>query len=221
MEKYLNRQQAGKTLAQELLDYADNPNVLILALPRGGVPIGFEIAKQLHTPLNVFIVRKLGIPGYEELAMGAIASNNIIYLNQNIINQLGINQADLAEVIQKENKELARREAAYRGHQPLHSLQDKIIILVDDGIATGATMAIAIKALRKLKPKNIIVAVPVAEKEISKEISSLVDKLVCPLHPEPFQAVGSWYHYFDQTSDEEVKTLLKKANEYLTGSKGV
>lgn len=219
MDKYLNRQEAGKVLAQELIAYKNKP-VLILALPRGGVPIAYEIAKQLQAPLDVFIVRKLGVPGHEEFAMGAMAVGEVILLNEGIIKQLNISNQEVQQVISKEKNELARRQKAYRDDLAFPSLVDNTVILVDDGIATGATISAAIQALKKLNPKEIIVAVPVAEKSILKQISTLVDKVVCPHCPEIFHAVGNWYEHFDQTSDEEVCSLLKKAKLALASSTG-
>ena len=216
MEKYLDRQQAGKFLSQKLLDDAYDPRVIILALPRGGVPIAYEIAARLGAALDVFIVRKLGVPGHEELAMGAIAYPNVIYLNEKLINSLHISQADIEAVYQKEKAELRRREIAYRGFQPFPTLQGKTVILVDDGIATGATMLAAIKALRLLHPKRIRVAVPVAAKDAGEEFSALADQFICPLQPENFLAVGKWYHHFDQITDEEVRNLLNKARHFLS-----
>lgn len=213
-QRYLDRQEAGQVLAKELHDYSDRSDVLVLALPRGGVPVAFEIAMALHVPLDVFIVRKLGVPGHSELAMGALAMGNITVFNDDIIRQLNISQADIDAVIHKENIELKRREIAYRDEIAFPSIQGKTIILVDDGIATGATMRAAIKALRKQHPASIIVAVPVADYQMCENLKSMVDKLICPLRPTNFYAVGAWYDDFSQTEDEEVFTLLKEARKY-------
>jgi len=209
MEKYTNRQEAGQVLAKALQHYAQQKNLLVLALPRGGVPVAFEIAQALHAPLDVFIVRKLGVPGHEELAMGALATGGTTVLNKYIIHEFAISTAALQAVTAKEQKELTRREQAYRDDKPFPKLQDKTVILVDDGIATGATMQAAIKALRALKAAKIVVAVPVAEANLAEKISTLADEFICPLKPTIFYAVGAWYDDFSQTSDEEVYDLLK------------
>jgi predicted phosphoribosyltransferase len=211
MEKYLNRSDAGKVLAQHLEAYAGREDVLVLALPRGGVPVAFEIADALDVKLDIFIVRKIGVPGHAELAMGAIAMGNTRVFNDSIISDLGISQAAIESVIAEEKTELCRRELAYRGNIPFPSLQGKTIILVDDGIATGATIRVAIKALRQLHPASIVVAVPVADKSICDEIEPLVDQLICPMQPHHLYAVGAWYDDFSQTEDDEVYSILKKA----------
>src|SRR3990167_9588620 len=208
MKKYLNRREAGKILADELAAYKERDDAIVLALPRGGVPVAYEIAKQLHLPLDVFIVRKLGVPGHEELAMGAMAANGKIIFNDPIIQDLQISPTAIQQVIAKEQKELARREKIYRGIRLFPELRAKTIILVDDGIATGATMRTAIAALRQHDPASIIMAVPVAHAVICQDMASLVDKLVCPLQPRELDAVGAWYDNFDQTTDEEVRTWL-------------
>lgn len=213
MEKFLNRYEAGKILAEALKFYKKKSDVIILALPRGGVPVAYEIAKELMVPLDVFIVRKLGVPGHEELAMGALATGGMIVFNDDILRELHIPKNAIEQVIQSEQIELKRRERKYRSNQPLPKLTNKTIILVDDGIATGATMRAAIKALRQQKPANIIMAVPVAALSTCKEMEVLVDKIVCPLKPEHFSAVGVWYEDFSQTSDEEVAELLLKTKK--------
>lgn len=212
--KYRDRVEAGTILAQQLSAYANRNDVLVLALPRGGVPVAFEIAKSLSAPLDVFIVRKLGVPGHSELAMGAIAMGGIHVFNNDILQELNISQDELKAVIAKEEQELKRRETAYRGDHPFPSIKDKTIILVDDGIATGASMRAAIKALRELKPASIVVAVPVADKHMCENMQPLVDRLVCPLQPMHFYAVGAWYDDFAQTEDEEVFTLLNEAQKF-------
>lgn len=211
IDKYRNRQEAGKVLAHELKAYKDRSDVLVLALPRGGVPVAFEISKYLNAPLDVFIVRKLGVPGHSELAMGAIALGDTRVFNEEIIRELHIPEEEINAVIAKEQQELKRREIAYRGTHNFPSLKDKTIILVDDGIATGATMRAAILALRQLNPSRIIIAIPVADKNLCEKFKSLVEELYCPLRPLHFYAVGAWYEDFSQTEDAEVYSLLKEA----------
>lgn len=212
MDKFIDRYEAGVILAKYLKDYANNPNVIILALPRGGVPIGYEIATALSAPLDVFIVRKLGLPGHEELAMGAIASGGTVFFNKQLMNQLNLDRLSIQKVIENEREELFRREHLYRGNRPFPNLKEKIVILVDDGIATGSTMMAAIEALHNHKPTSIVVAVPVAAYSTCEEIAPLVEKIVCPLKPIDFYAVGLWYEHFPQTSDDEVIELLKKSH---------
>lgn len=211
MQKYLNRTEAGKALVNHLKAYSHQEQTIVLALPRGGVPIAYEISTALSLPLDVFIVRKLGIPEHEELAMGAIASGNTTVFNEEVIQGLHIQKPAINAVIKAEQKELLRRERLYRGNRPFPELLNKTIILVDDGIATGATMFAAIKALRAHHPKKIIAAVPVAAESTCKEMEPLVDQLICPLKPFDFYAVGVWYEEFPQTSDDEVIELLEKS----------
>lgn len=212
MDRYRNRYTAGKILAEQLNHYANRSDVIVLALPRGGVPVAFEIANALSVPLDVFIVRKLGVPTHQELAMGAIATGGMIVYNDDIIRELHITQAQIKQVIELEQQELDRRNKKYRGDKPFPSLNNKIIILVDDGIATGATMRAAIAALRKQSPKKIVLAVPVAALDTINNMKVLVDEIVCPLQPSLFHAVGVWYETFNQTEDNEVHELLSKAN---------
>ena len=210
MEKYSNRAAAGKTLAHALEVYANRSDVIVLALPRGGVPVAYEVAKSLNVPLDVFIVRKLGVPGHEELAMGALAMGGTVVFNKDVIKNLSISKQAIDHVIQEETKELQRREQNYRGQKPFPTLQEKTIILIDDGIATGATLRAAIKALYLQKPASLIVAVPVAETTTSKKIASLVELFICPLITDNFYAVGQYYDDFSQTTDEEVHVLLNQ-----------
>lgn len=212
MEQYLNRYEAGKVLAEHLKQYNNRPDVIVLALPRGGVPVAYEIATALSVPLDVFIVRKLGTPLHEELALGAIATGGTIVYNNDVIRQMQITPAQIEKVIQSERQELERRNQKYRGNRPFVNCDGKTIILVDDGIATGATMRAAIAAIRKLNPKKIVMAVPVAASSTIEQMTSLVDEIVCPMQPTVFYAVGSWYTHFDQTEDAEVYDLLTKAN---------
>lgn len=208
MEKYLDRYEAGRVLAKKLTEYANQSDVIILALPRGGVPVAYEVAKALSLSFDVFIVRKLGVPGHEELAMGAIAMGGTVVFNDSILNDLNIAKPEINRIIQLENNELKRRESLYRGNRPFPQLANKTIILIDDGIATGATMRAAIQALRQHNPNNIIIAVPVAGIETCEEMEKIADKVICPLKPVYFYAVGQWYQDFSQTSDNEVYQLL-------------
>lgn len=208
---YKNRKAAGQILAKELAAYANRQDVLVLALPRGGVPVAFEVAKALNAPLNVFVVRKLGVPEQQELAMGAIASGGVRVLNENIVRSLGISEAAINQVVAKEQQELERRERLYRGVHPVPTLHERTVILVDDGLATGATMRAAVVALQQQKPAKIIVAVPVSASETCQEFQSKVDEVVCAATPNPFYSVGLWYEDFPQTTDQEVRDLLDKA----------
>lgn len=210
MERYENRYAAGKVLADLLQNYAERKDVIVLALPRGGVPVAYEIANALSLPLDVFIVRKLGVPGHEELAMGALAMGDTTFFNKEIMEDLDISTEAINDVIHMEKEELHRREVAYRGNKPFPVIKNKTIILVDDGIATGASIKVAIKALRQLDPSEIVLAIPVAEASICKRLTKLVEKLVCPMQPANIFAVGQWYEDFSQTMDDEVYGLLKK-----------
>lgn len=208
---FADRNAAGKALAKEFSDCAERDDVLVLALPRGGVPVAFEIARYLHAPLDVMLVRKLGTPGQQELAMGAIASGNIIVMNDSVVLQLGINQHLIDREIEQQRQELQRRERVYRGDRTPCSVAGKTIILVDDGIATGATVRAAVKAIKQQTPARLIVAVPTAAADTLKIIAREVDQIVCLATPEPYYAVGNWYRDFDQTSDAEVCALLNRA----------
>jgi putative phosphoribosyl transferase len=205
---FADRYDAGKLLAEKLSKYANNPDVIVLALPRGGVPVAYEIARALNAPMDLFLVRKLGVPIYEELAMGAIASGGVRVLNADVVRRLGITEDMIESVAQDEERELTRREAHYRGDRPSLNLEDKIVILVDDGLATGASMRAAVAALKQLHPRKIVVAVPVGAAETCAQFEREVDEMVCGLAPEDFVAVGRWYADFRQTKDEEVIDLL-------------
>jgi predicted phosphoribosyltransferase len=209
--KYLDRHHAGMVLAKLLKEYNRQKDTIVLALPRGGVPVAYEIATKLCLSLDVFIVRKLGVPGHEELAMGALASGGTVVFNDEIINYLQIQKSSIDRIIQSEQEELTRRDHLYRGNKPFPDLAGKTIILVDDGIATGSTMKAAIMALQLKQPKEIIVAVPVAARSTCDEMAGLVKTLICPLQPVDFHAVGLWYDNFSQTSDEEVIELLEQS----------
>jgi erythromycin esterase-like protein/predicted phosphoribosyltransferase len=209
-ERFRNRNEAGRLLAEKLTAYANRPDVLVLALPRGGVPVAYEVARALGAPLDVFVVRKLGVPGYEELAMGAVATGGVRVLNDQIVQRLGIPQYIIDAVAARELQELARRERLYRGGRPPPDVRGRTVILVDDGLATGATMRAAIMALRQLEPARIVVAVPTASPETCEELKAEADDVVCAITPEPFLAVGHWYEDFSQTTDEEVRDLLAR-----------
>ena len=209
---FRNRQDAGQRLAARLKNYAGRSDVLVLALPRGGVPVAFEVAQQLKAPLDVFLVRKLGVPGHEELAMGAIASGDTRVINEDVVRYLQIPGEVIDAVAADEQRELERREREYRDGKPAPQVKDRVVILIDDGLATGSTMRVAAAALRKQNPSRIVVAVPVAPAETCEEFRKEVDEVVCAATPEPFQGVGLWYDNFSQTSDEEVRQLLNRAN---------
>ncbi|CAM3067662.1 phosphoribosyltransferase [Legionella steigerwaltii] len=208
---YVDRNQAGSVLADLLKNYAKRTDVIILALPRGGVPVAYQVATKLSLPLDIFIVRKLGVPGHEELAMGAIASGGIAVFNEEVVQMLHIQQDAIDKIQKSEQEELSRRELVYRGKRPFPELSGKTVILVDDGIATGYTMRAAIAALKQKKPAKIIVAVPVAARSTCDEIAPLVDELICPMRPNNFYAVGLWYNDFAQTTDDEVMELLQRS----------
>jgi putative phosphoribosyl transferase len=217
---YRDRTEAGRRLARQLTDYADRPDVLVLALPRGGVPVAFEVARALRAPLDIFLVRKLGVPGHEELAMGAIASGGVRVLNEETLSYLRIPEEVIDAVAADELRELERRERAYRGDAPAPDVQGKTVILVDDGLATGSTMRAAAAALRQQQPARIVVAVPVSAVQTCDEYRMGVDEIVCAVTPEPFHAVGLWYKDFSQTTDEEVRALLARAKRTQTAAHG-
>jgi erythromycin esterase-like protein/predicted phosphoribosyltransferase len=221
-ELFRNRREAGRLLAEKLAAYANRPDVLVLALPRGGVPVAYEVARALGAPLDVFVVRKLGVPGYEELAMGAVATGGVRVLNDQLVERLGIPEPMIDAVAAREQQELARRERLYRGGRPPLDVRGRTVILVDDGLATGATMHAAIEALRKLNPARIVVAVPTASPETCEEMKKKADEVICAITPEPFHAVGRWYRDFSQTTDEEVGALLARrgTSEKDEGAKG-
>ena len=215
---YADRRQAGKQLASKLAGYANRSDVLVLALPRGGVPVAFEVARALRASLDVFLVRKLGVPGQEELAMGAIATGGVRVLNEEVTGRIDIPSSTIDEVASREEQELKRRERLYRGDRPAPNVQGRTVILIDDGLATGSTMRAAVTALRKMQPSEIIVAVPVAAAETCADLRSEVDEVICGATPEPFMAVGAWYSDFEQTSDREVRELLDRIASYSYGS---
>jgi putative phosphoribosyl transferase len=209
--RFRDRTEAGQLLAERLRSYAGRDDVVVLALPRGGVPVAYEIAKALGAPLGVFVVRKLGVPGHEEVAMGALASGGLVVLDTRLVQQLGLDRNQLERTVAREAEELRRREAAYDGRLDPHELQGKTVILIDDGLATGSTMRAAALAVRDLDPAKIVVAVPVASQETCDSFRDVVDEIVCEMTPQPFNAVGLWYEDFTQTTDEEVRELLERA----------
>lgn len=208
---FRNRSEAGQWLAERLEPYAHRPDVIVLALPRGGVPVGFELARSLDVPLDVFLVRKLGLPGQEELAMGAIASGGVRVLNDEVVQSLAVPPSVIEGVARREEQELRRREEAYRGSQSPPDVRGKVAILVDDGLATGSTMRAAVRAVKQMQPARVVVAVPVAAASTRDDLAAEVDEIVCETPPEPFLAVGRWYEDFSQTTDEEVRELLQRA----------
>ena len=208
---FKDRVEAGQLLAGELKRYRDREDVIVLGLPRGGVPVAYEVARQLHAPLDVIVVRKLGAPGYEELAMGAIASGGIRVMNDSVVRALGVSRDAIEETAARQLKELHRREQAYRGHEGTPEIEDKTVILVDDGIATGSTIRAAVEALRQQAPRQIIIAVPTASSDARAMLEPMVDDFIALIVPEEFRAVGQWYEDFDQTTDAEVTQLLAKA----------
>jgi putative phosphoribosyl transferase len=209
--RFRDRVEAGRMLAERLRAYAGRDDVIVLALPRGGVPVGYEVAKALGTPLGVFVVRKLGVPGHEELAMGAIASGGVILLDEGLVRRLRLGREELERTVANELRELERREEAYTGGREPPDVEGKTVILVDDGLATGSTMRAAVLAVQRLNPARTVVAVPVASPETCEDLRDVADETVCVLTPSPFRAVGLWYDDFSQTSDDEVRRLLAEA----------
>jgi predicted phosphoribosyltransferase len=211
---FQNRSDAGRAVARKLEKYRGAGNVLVLGLPRGGVPVAFEIAEYLEAPLDVFLVRKLGVPGREELALGAIASGDVRVLNYDVVYRTGVTDSGIDAIAEYQQKELARREQAYREGRPGPEIEGKTVILVDDGLATGATMLAAVRALKKLHPARLVVAVPVSSPEACEHFRGEVDEIVCAETPRQFEAVGQWYRDFSQTTDEEVRQFLHRAPQH-------
>lgn len=212
-----DRHDGGRVLAAQLRSYARQPDVTVLALPRGGVPVGYEVARALGAPLDVFVVRKLGVPGHPELAMGAIASGGVRVLNADVLQVLDIAPDELEAVGVEEQRELERREELYRGERPPLDVADRTVIVVDDGLATGSTMLAAVRALKQMHPARVIVAVPVASAETCRDLRHEADEVVCAATPRPFRAVGVWYRDFPQLSDGEVHRLLDRAARLASG----
>jgi predicted phosphoribosyltransferase len=209
--QYRNRYEAGQRLALSLEAYEGRPDVTVLALPRGGVPVAYEVARALHVPLDIFVVRKLGLPWQPEFAMGAIASGGALWLDENLIARMGIPAAAVDRIIARERAELLRREHLYRGSRPPLDVRGRTIILVDDGLATGASVQVAVTALKKRRPASIIVASPVGSREACRALAAITDGCLCAAMPEPFHAVGLWYSDFSETTDDEVRALLERA----------
>jgi predicted phosphoribosyltransferase len=210
-QQYLDRREAGADLAHRLGALRGRDDVVVLGLPRGGVPVAYEVAIALGAPLDVFVVRKLGVPGHAELAMGAIASGGVRVMNEDVLAWYSLTEAAIEQVARVEGQELERREREYRGGQPLLDVEDRVVILVDDGLATGSTMKAAVQAVRALRPARIVVAVPVGARETCQALERFADQVVCGRMPEPFSAVGLWYRDFSQTTDDEVRDLLERS----------
>jgi putative phosphoribosyl transferase len=217
-KRFSDRHDAGRQLAEALDKYANHHDTIVLALPRGGVPVAYEVARALDAPLDVFLVRKLGTPGHEELAMGAIASGGVRVVNEQVRAMLQVSEDAIERVAAREQEELQRREHVYRGDAPPPELRGRTVIVVDDGLATGSTMRAAAEALRAHEPRWIVVAVPVAAPETCSEFRDIVDDVVCLYTPDRFQAVGLWYDDFSQTSDDEVRTLLQEQRRHHEGA---
>jgi len=216
--RFRDRFEAGQRLAEQLSSYANRADVRVLALPRGGVPVAYELARGLHAPLDVWLVRKLGAPGIPELAIGAIASGGVEIVSADAARRLSVTGAQLEEIAARERKELERREEAYRGNRPPVDVRHRTVIVVDDGIATGASMRVAIMSLRRLEPAAIVIAVPVASPLTCEQFVSEADRVVCLWRPADLNSVGEWYGDFSQTSDEEVRSLLERAREFAPKS---
>jgi putative phosphoribosyl transferase len=213
---FTDRFEAGRRLAELLGDYRDRPDVTVLGLPRGGVPVAYEVSRQLGAPLDAFLVRKLGVPGHEELAMGALAAGNVRVVNRQLQWQAGVDEPELERVARREADELARRERLYRGDRPPPDLRGRIAILVDDGLATGATAQAGVRALRAYAPSQIVVAAPVGAAEACRSLAQAADRVVCAATPSPFHAVGAWYASFDPPADEEIRGLLNRRAAEMT-----
>ena len=215
---FVDRRQAGRLLAESLRFLANRPHTLVLGLPRGGVPVAYEVAQAICAPLDVLLVRKLGVPGHEELAMGAVASGGSLVVNDDVVRHLRIGQAVIDAVARAELEELDRRERLYRDRRARPEVKDRTVVLIDDGLATGSTMKAAAQVIRQQSPRRLIVAVPVAAQSTCESLASEVDQVICLSTPEPFYAVGLWYEDFSQTTDDEVQHLLTEAAERFAGS---
>jgi predicted phosphoribosyltransferase len=215
MAIFEDRGDAGRKLARALERYADRADVVVLGLPRGGVPVAFAVAKELQAPMDIYLVRKLGVPEQPELAMGAIASGGVRVMNEQVVRSLGISDEQIETVVEREIRELERREQAYRGDRARPDLHGKVVVLVDDGLATGASMRAAVEAVKTQEPDRIVVAVPTAPPETCSDLEDEVEEVVCATTPEPFFGVGAWYADFSQTTDDEVRRLLEIARDEL------
>lgn len=218
-QRFKDRSEAGRLLGERLGEYGGRDDVVILALPRGGVPVGLEVARALSAPLDTFVVRKLGVPGHEELAMGAIASGGVRVVNDDVVRELGIGEEAIARVANQELAELSRREHSYRGERGSPQLENKTVVIVDDGLATGSTMRAAVAALRSHEPARIVIAVPVGAPTVCEELGKEADEIVCLLQPEPMSAISIWYERFDQTTDDEVRELLAEAEREIASTR--
>jgi putative phosphoribosyl transferase len=210
-QAFIDRRHAGRVLAARLTKYAGRDDVIVLGLPRGGVPVAYEVASALSAPMDVFLVRKLGTPGHRELAMGAIASGGVRVLNEDVVHWYGISEPAIELIAREEQEELERRERAYRDDRPAPELTNKTVILIDDGLATGSTMRAAAQAVRAHRPARVVIAVPVGAPQTCADLAAVADEVMCARMPEPFSAVGQWYLNFDQTDDDEVRELLQKS----------
>jgi putative phosphoribosyl transferase len=215
---FSDRREAGRALAEALDAYSESDDVVVLALPRGGVPVGFEVAQRLNAPLDVIVVRKIGTPGHQELAMGAVASGGALVRNEQVISSMGVSEASFDRVADQKHREVRDREHLFRGDRDPLAVKDKVVIVIDDGIATGSTIIAAIQALKQLEPARVVAAVPVAPPEAVADLSELADEVVALKTPTPFMAVGAWYDSFPQVPDTEVIRLLKSAAEREQGS---
>ena len=211
-QAFIDRRDAGRVLASRLTKYAGRDDVIVLALPRGGVPVAYEVASALGAPMDVFLVRKLGTPGHRELAMGAIASGGVRVLNEDVVHWYGISASAIERVAREEEEELERRERVYRDDRPPSDFTNKAVILIDDGLATGSTMRAAAQAVRARRPARVVIAVPVGAPQTCAELAAVADEVICVRMPEPFSAVGQWYLNFNQTDDDEVRDLLQKSS---------
>jgi putative phosphoribosyl transferase len=214
---FRDRSEAGRLLAQQLRAYAGRPDAVVLALPRGGVPVGYEIARELHLPLDIFAVKKITVPGFDESALGAVSNDGMYLIDDALIEQLGLSKRQIEAIAANAYREVQRRESAYRNHRAAMDVTGKTVILVDDGLATGSSMQAAVAALRRKRPAKIVVAVPVASREACADLQAIADEIVCARMPDPFYAVGLWYDDFAQTEDGEVRNLLAKANAPESG----
>jgi putative phosphoribosyl transferase len=211
--RFKDRTEGGQALAEKLAHYSERSDVVVLALPRGGVPVGYEVATRVKAPLEVFLVRKLGVPGHEEFAMGAIASGGLWFVNEEVVRQLGISRRQIQQIVDREEQEMERRMEVYGPEFSKAEVRGQVVILVDDGLATGSTMRAAVAALKQKHPQRIVVGVPVASAQTCEELHGEVDEIICVNTPEDFYAVGQWYEDFSQTSDDEVRELLNRAKE--------